>query len=157
MSQQNHSDAPADALAQGWCALAALHARIESRIERALQSAHGLGVTEYSVLRVLSRQQGYHMRMQQLANAVVLSQSATTRVVNKLEDQGLLTRYLCATDRRGIYTEVTEAGRRLLEEARPTNDAALREALAEASEVPELRPFVEAVQAAEPAATGAAA
>ncbi|GAA1904833.1 MarR family winged helix-turn-helix transcriptional regulator [Streptantibioticus ferralitis] len=142
----------AEALAQGWCALAALHSRIAGRIERAPQFTHGLGVTEYSVLRVLSRQQGHHMRMQQLANAVVLSQSATTRVVNKLEDQGLLTRYLCPDDRRGIYTEVTEAGRALLDAARPTNDAALREALDEAARVPELAPLVRAVEAADPAA-----
>lgn len=45
--------------------------------------------------------------MNQLANAVVLSQSATTRLVTRLEDRGLLARYLCADDRRGIYTEVT--------------------------------------------------
>jgi DNA-binding MarR family transcriptional regulator len=149
MSRTDQSEST-EALAQGWCALAALHSRIAGRIERALQSAHGLGVTEYSVLRVLSRQQGYHMRMQQLAKAVVLSQSATTRVVNKLEDQGLLTRYLCADDRRGIYTEVTEAGRALLDAARPTNDAALREALDEAAQEPELAPLVRAVEAVDP-------
>jgi DNA-binding MarR family transcriptional regulator len=144
-----------EALAQGWCALAAMHTRIAIRVERALHSAHGLGVTEYSVLRVLGRQPDHHMRMQQLANSVVLSQSATTRVANKLEDQGLLTRYLCPTDRRGIYTQLTEAGRELLEAARPTHDAALREALAEAAGVPELAPFVRAVEATEPAAAGA--
>src|SRR5579884_2900754 len=116
------ADDAAEARAQGWRALAALHSRIENRIERALQAAHGLSVTEYAVLDVLSRQQHWHMRMQQLANAVVLSQSATTRLVSRLEDQGLLTRYLCASDRRGIYTEVSAKGRTLLEEARPTHD-----------------------------------
>ncbi|AEW94196.1 MULTISPECIES: MarR family winged helix-turn-helix transcriptional regulator [Streptomycetaceae] len=149
------SDDPTEALAQGWCALAALHARIANRVERALQSEHGIGVTEYSVLRVLDRQREHHMRMQQLAAAVVLSQSATTRVVNKLEGQGLLTRYLCPTDRRGIYTEVTDAGRELLQEARPTNDAALREALDEAAHLPELAPLVRAVEATDPAAAPA--
>ncbi|MHA5018945.1 MarR family transcriptional regulator, partial [Streptomyces sp. SD35] len=53
---------------------------------------------------------------------------------------------LCPTDRRGIYTDVTEAGRDLLEEARPTNEAALREALDEAAKNPELTPLVRAVE-----------
>jgi DNA-binding MarR family transcriptional regulator len=84
--------------------------------------------------------------MKQVADAVVLSQSATTRLVTRLEDRGLLTRYLCATDRRGIYTDVTEAGQKLLEEARPTNDSALREALDEAAKNPELAPLVQVVE-----------
>ncbi|MBH1933218.1 MarR family transcriptional regulator [Streptomyces sp. AV19] len=141
-------------LAQGWCALSALHGRIESHIERALQSGHGLSVREFSVLDVLSRQhsgEGGHLRMNEVADAVVLSQSATTRLVNRLEDRGLLTRYLCDTDRRGIYTDVTEAGLALLAEARPTNDAALYEALKEASARPELAPLVAAVESLAPA------
>ncbi|MFF7726240.1 MarR family winged helix-turn-helix transcriptional regulator [Streptomyces sp. NPDC008001] len=141
-------------LAQGWCALSALHGRIEAHIERALQAAHGLSVREFSVLDVLSRQhsgEGGHLRMNEVAEAVVLSQSATTRLVNRLEDRGLLTRYLCLTDRRGIYTDVTEAGLALLEEARPTNDTALREALDEASKREELAPLVTAVESLAPA------
>ena len=84
--------------------------------------------------------------MKQVADAVVLSQSATTRLVTRLEDRGLLGRYLCPTDRRGIYTDVTKAGRELLEEARPTNDAALREALDEAAKNPVLAPLVRVVE-----------
>ncbi|MER7955642.1 MarR family transcriptional regulator [Streptomyces sp. NPDC096030] len=137
------------ALSQGWCALSLLHGRIESHIERALESQHGLSVREYSLLDVLSRQHsgpGGHLQMKQVADAVVLSQSATTRLVTRLEDRGLLTRYLCATDRRGIYTDVTEAGMELLTEARPTNDRALREALDEAAKNPELAPLVRVVE-----------
>src|SRR6185437_3301081 len=89
--------------------------------------------------------EGGHLRMNQLANAVVLSQSATTRLVTRLEDRGLLSRYLCPTDRRGIYTEVTVAGRELLDAARPTHDATLSAALAEAEELPELAPLVGAL------------
>ncbi|MFG6300885.1 MarR family transcriptional regulator, partial [Streptomyces rochei] len=55
--------------------------------------------------------------------------------------------YLCPTDRRGIYTNVSEEGLKLLEEARPTNEAALREALAEAAEDPQLEPLVRTVEA----------
>ncbi|MEU6164658.1 MarR family winged helix-turn-helix transcriptional regulator [Streptomyces tanashiensis] len=144
------TDPALTALASGWGALSLLHGRIESHIERALQSGHDLSVREYSLLDVLSRQhdgEGGHLQMKQVADAVVLSQSATTRLVTRMEDRGLLSRYLCPTDRRGIYADVTAAGRELLAEARPTNDAALRQALDEAAENPELTSLVAAVEA----------
>ncbi|GHB54496.1 transcriptional regulator [Streptomyces viridiviolaceus] len=147
------TDPALTALANGWAALFLLHGRIEAHIERALQSEHDLSVREYSLLDVLSRQhegEGGHLQMKQVADAVVLSQSATTRLVARLEGRGLLSRYLCPTDRRGIYTDVTEAGLKLLEEARPTNDTALREALDEAARNPELAPMVAAVEAMNP-------
>jgi DNA-binding MarR family transcriptional regulator len=127
--------------AQGWRALAALHGILDAKLERALQAGHGLSVVEYTVLDALSRQDGWHMRMQQLARAAALSSSATTRLVTRLEQRGLLTRILCADDRRGIYTELTENGRNLLTEARPTHDAALSAAIDEAREIPELVPL----------------
>ncbi|WP_026930694.1 MarR family winged helix-turn-helix transcriptional regulator [Glycomyces tenuis] len=136
------------ALAQNWCALSALHERIAARVERRLQAEHGLSVREFSLLNVLSRQRDGHLQMREVAEAVVLSQSATTRLVTRLEDRGLLERTICADDRRGIYTDVTEAGAALLERARPTNDAALREALDEAGADPELRPLVAALEQA---------
>jgi len=131
--------------AQGWRTLAALHATIETELERALQASAALSVVEYTVLDALSRQDGWHMRMQQLAGATALSSSATTRLVNRLEDRGLLTRILCADDRRGIYTELTLAGETLLLTARPVHDAALERALAAAREAPELTPLVDAL------------
>ncbi|MFD5491948.1 MarR family winged helix-turn-helix transcriptional regulator [Streptomyces sp. GDS52] len=143
------TDPARTALTQGWCALSLLHGRIEAHIERALQAQHDLSVREYSLLDVLSRQHdgvGGHLQMKQVADAVVLSQSATTRLVTRLENRGLLERYLCPTDRRGIYTNVTQAGLLLLEKARPTNDSALREALDAAAENPELAPLVRAVE-----------
>ncbi|EPH40461.1 MarR family transcriptional regulator [Streptomyces aurantiacus] len=144
------TDPALTALAQGWCALSLLHGKIEAHVERALQAKHGLSVREYSLLDVLNRQhdgEGGHLQMKQVADAVVLSQSATTRLVTRLEERGLLGRYLCPTDRRGIYTEVTEDGAKLLAEARPTNDTALRESLDEAAKNPELAPLVKAVEA----------
>ncbi|MFD3543949.1 MarR family winged helix-turn-helix transcriptional regulator [Streptomyces sp. NPDC058662] len=149
------TDSALTALAQGWCALSVLHDRIESHIERALQARHGLSVREYSLLDVLSRQHSEpngHLRMAQVADSVVLSQSATTRLVSRMEDRGLLSRYICATDRRGIYTDVSEAGLALLAQARPTNAAALREALDEAARNPELAPLVAVVENTAPVA-----
>lgn len=130
--------------ARGWRILAALHNLIETTLEQALRR-HELSVVEFTVLDALSRQDGWHMRMQQLAREAALSGSAASRLVNRLEDRDLLTRVLCKDDRRGIYTELTERGRALLHEARPTHDQALESALAEARRTPELAPLAEAL------------
>lgn len=90
------------------------------------------------------------MRMQQLARAAALSPSATTRLVNRLEDRELLTRILCKDDRRGIYTELTRAGRTLLDRARPTHDAALSAALDEARQTPELADLADSLHGPSP-------
>jgi DNA-binding MarR family transcriptional regulator len=124
--------------AQGWRTLAALHGMIDAELEKALQTQHDLSVVEFTVLDALSRQDGWHMRMQQLARAAALSSSATTRLVNRLEDRGLLRRVLCSQDRRGIYTELTREGWALLNDARPTHDEVLGATLAQAEQTPEL-------------------
>ncbi|MET9069222.1 hypothetical protein [Streptosporangium sandarakinum] len=64
--------------------------------------------------------------------------------------RGPLSRYLCPTDRRGIHTDVSDAGLKLLREARPTNDTALKEALDEAAKNSEPDPLVTAVEAMSP-------
>ncbi|MFE6995992.1 MarR family winged helix-turn-helix transcriptional regulator [Microbacterium sp. NPDC057659] len=131
--------------ARGWRTLAALHNLIDVELERAL-GAEGLSVVEYTVLDALNRQDGWHMRMQQLARATALSPSATTRLVTRLEDRGLLTRILCVDDRRGIYTELTPAGQELYERAHPIHDETLERVLGEAEGQPELAPVVHALQ-----------
>ncbi|WP_353114799.1 MarR family transcriptional regulator [Microbacterium sp.] len=135
--------------ARGWRTLAALHALIETELERELGATAGLSVVEYTVLDALNRQDGWHMRMQQLARAAALSPSATTRLVTRLEDRGLLTRVLCADDRRGIYTELTPAGLDLYEKAHPIHDEILERVLGEAADRPELAPVVHALQGVE--------
>jgi len=139
------ADDAVEVRAQGWRTLAALYGLIDEALERALRAQHGLSVVEYTVLDALLRQDGWHMRMQQLGRATALSSSATTRLVNRLENRGLLTRILCPEDRRGIYTELTLAGVTMLDAARPTYDDVLLATLAKAERIPELAPMVAAL------------
>ncbi|WP_114558242.1 MarR family winged helix-turn-helix transcriptional regulator [Desertihabitans aurantiacus] len=132
--------------ARGWRAVVAFHDLVDSALEAALQQEVGLSVVEYTVLDVLSRQVVHHLRMQQVARATALSSSATTRLVARLEKRGLLTRFICVDDRRGIYTELTEDGSNLLDRARPVHDAALQSALDQAQTVPELAPLTALVE-----------
>ncbi|WP_076262366.1 MarR family winged helix-turn-helix transcriptional regulator [Intrasporangium flavum] len=149
------ADSAVEVRANGWRTLAALHGHIEAALERELSREHGVSAVEFTVLDALSRQDGWHMRMSQLARAAALSSSATTRLVNRLEERGLLTRVLCADDRRGIYTELTASGRSLHRAASPTHDRVLEASLEQAREVPELAPLVDFLHA--PASASAAA
>ncbi|WP_404289770.1 MarR family winged helix-turn-helix transcriptional regulator [Glutamicibacter arilaitensis] len=132
--------------AQGWRTLAALHGIIDAALEKDLAATADLSVVEYTLLDALSRQDGWHMRMSQLARATALSPSATTRLVTRLENRHLLTRILCADDRRGIYTELTEQGMELFQKAKPVHDATLQRVLTEAADRPELAPVVGILQ-----------
>jgi DNA-binding MarR family transcriptional regulator len=118
-------------LVAGWRELLERHARVTGAVERALQSEHGLGVTEFEVLEwlAISADDKDQRRMLELAEAVHLSQSALSRLIGRLEAEGLVERTICPTDRRGIYTALTEAGRARYEEARPTQRRVLAEML----------------------------
>lgn len=144
-------DGDVETLVHGWRLLAVLHSRIEGRMERMLQDRYRLSVNEYGVLELLSRQDEHHLRMGQLAMAMALSQAATTRLVNRLEDRGLLARALCADDRRGIYTNVTTEGLALLRRAKPDHDQILADALDEAGGNPDMAAIVAGIRAAESA------
>lgn len=140
------SDDATEVRAHGWRTLALFHDLIATELEAALQQSVQLSVVEYTLLDVLSRQVGeHHLRMAQVARATALSRSATTRLVTRLEERDLITRFLCVDDRRGIYTELTPAGHALLEEARPSHDEALRHALEQAGDVPEIAALVRVV------------
>ena len=116
-------------IVSAWRALAARHAAVSAALERELGERHGLGVTEFEVLERLAEDQEHKFRVQELAEAVHLSQSALSRLIGRLEQHGLVERSLCDLDRRGIYVCLTEAGRRRHAEALPTQRAVLAAAL----------------------------
>jgi DNA-binding MarR family transcriptional regulator len=117
-----------DALIGAWRDLLGDHARAHGAIERALKP-HGLGVSEFEVLERLATGSGEQRRIHDVGEALHLSQSALSRVVARLEQDGLATRGLCKEDRRGIYVCLTDAGRERYEAAKPAHRAALADTL----------------------------
>jgi DNA-binding MarR family transcriptional regulator len=65
--------------------------------------------------------------MAELADRVLLSRSGTTRLVDRLEREGLLVRDNCTSDGRGTFAVLTDAGEELLSQARPTHLEDVRE------------------------------
>jgi DNA-binding MarR family transcriptional regulator len=113
-----------------WRDILAAHAAITCALERELQDAHGLSVSEFEVLERLVENACRSGRIQELADAVHLSQSATTRVVGRLEKDGLVSRAMCPSDRRGVVACITDDGRERYVAARPTQRRVLDEHLA---------------------------
>jgi DNA-binding MarR family transcriptional regulator len=118
------------ALVESWRELADRHARVSCALERELQNEHGLGVSEFEVLERLAIGDKDQRRMQELADAVYLSQSALSRLIGRLESEGLVSRAICSEDRRGIFACLTAEGRSRYEAARPTQRRVLADALA---------------------------
>jgi DNA-binding MarR family transcriptional regulator len=104
-----------------WRAIAASHAAACAALERELGKRHGLGVSEFEVLDRLAERGERDFRAQELADAVHLSQSALSRLIDRLEVHGLVERCLCGEDRRGIYVRLTPVGQERHAEAAPTH------------------------------------
>ncbi|HEY4346801.1 MAG TPA: MarR family transcriptional regulator [Gaiellaceae bacterium] len=117
-------------LVESWRELSAAHAVVFDSLERELHQRHGLTVSEFEVLQRLAEAPDQHSRMQELADAVHLSQSALSRLIGRLETDGYVSRSLCDADRRGIYACLTDAGRDLVRQAEPTQAEVLAATLA---------------------------
>jgi DNA-binding MarR family transcriptional regulator len=122
-----------DQLLERWSELESEHARVREALEQALQREHRLSLTEYEVLRRLADSSEGHRRIQELAEEIHLSQSALSRLVQRLEEDGYVHRKMCDFDRRGVFACVTEAGRKAQAEAQPTHVSVLSETLAPAT------------------------
>ncbi|WP_051221328.1 MarR family winged helix-turn-helix transcriptional regulator [Conexibacter woesei] len=124
------TDADSASLVEQWRGVAVCHAKVSGALDKALEREHGIGLSEFEVLeRLATTEGGDGRRMQDLAEAVCLSQSALSRLIGRLETAGLVQRAMCANDRRGIYAHITPEGRAAWEKAAPTHRAVLAEQL----------------------------
>lgn len=118
------TDTKADtAVVAEWREIRAAHARTMCELDREL-NPYGLGASDFEVLDVLVEVSG-GMRVQELADRVCLSQSALSRLVARLEKNGLLNRGMCPEDRRGVSVCATDAGRAVHREVLPLQRAVL--------------------------------
>lgn len=117
------------AMVAAWREMQACHASVCAALERELGERHGLGVSDFEVLDRLAENPSREWRAQDLADAVHLSQSALSRLVDRLVRTGLVERCACDMDRRGIYVLLTEAGSRRHEDASATHRAVLERLL----------------------------
>jgi DNA-binding MarR family transcriptional regulator len=114
---------------RAWRELLARHADITCALDRALQAGHSLGMSEYEVLERLAELPDHSSKIATIAKSVHLSQSALSRVIARLESDGLVTRDVCTADRRAVIVCLTDEGLRRQAEALPTQREVLADRL----------------------------
>jgi DNA-binding MarR family transcriptional regulator len=95
-------------------------------LSAALKEKHGLSVSDYEALLLLSRAKGHQMRRVDLADGLQLTASGVTRLLDGLEQHGLVEKATCAGDGRVTYAVLTKAGNRKLQKASLSHAAVIR-------------------------------
>jgi DNA-binding MarR family transcriptional regulator len=93
-----------------WRAFLTAHALLTRRLDEDLRAENGLTLGEYSALLQVAEAPDRSLRMNQLADGILLSRSGVTRLIDRLEADGLIARSTCTEDGRGSLAVLTEAG-----------------------------------------------
>jgi DNA-binding MarR family transcriptional regulator len=110
-----------DARLAPWRAFVRAQAHVSRRLDEDLRAEHGLSLQEYVALLILAEAPERRLRMGRLADSLTLSKSGATRLIDRLVDDGLVDRVVCASDLRGAEAALTEAGVSRLRTAAPTH------------------------------------
>jgi DNA-binding MarR family transcriptional regulator len=109
-----------------WRGVLEVHARITQQLDAQLRAEQGLSLSSYEVLMFLADAPEHRMRMSEIADRVLLSRSGCTRLVDRLADQGYVSRCAATCDGRGLYAQLTEAGLAKITAARATHRDGIR-------------------------------
>jgi len=126
-----------------WRAFLRSHAFVARRLESDLLANSDLPLAEFDVLFQLALAHGHRLRMNELADRVLLSRAGITRLVDRLVADGLVARIKCTSDARGAYAVLTEHGRDRFEAARPGHMAGVRRYFLDSFSRPELAMLAE--------------
>ena len=111
---------------RAWGGFLRTHANLITQLDRELEAAHALPLRSYDVLIQLARAPEGSLRMSELADAVVLSRSGLTRLVDRLVEQGYVERRSCPSDARGALAAITPRGLERVREAAGTHIESVR-------------------------------
>ena len=111
---------------RAWRGMLQAHAAVTRRLDAELRERHGLSLGAYEVLMLVGTAPRRRMRISELSQGTLLSVSGMSRMIDRLERDGLVVRELCADDRRGAEVALTTAGRGRLRAARATHLGGVR-------------------------------
>lgn len=115
------ADEPNEAQLAAWRAFLRAHATVVDRLDRELQRDEDLPLTWYEVLLHLGLAPEHRQRLSGLAERLLLSRSGLTRLVDRMEEAGLIEREACRSDRRGAFAVLTEEGLARFRRAAPVH------------------------------------
>jgi DNA-binding MarR family transcriptional regulator len=102
-----------------WQAYLQIHSTMIRLLEEHLEQEEGLPLLWYNALTCLSQAPDHTLRLQELAEAIHMSQSGLTRLLDRMVEMGLIERRPCPQDRRGLYAALTPIGLAKLADAQP--------------------------------------
>ena len=114
-----------------WLALVRTHTRFWDRVETQMRHDHGLTMARYDVLAQLNAAGG-RLGLSDLARAIALSPSGLSKLLDRMAAAGLIRRDPDPDDARAAFASITPRGRELVEAARESHHALLRETFAAA-------------------------
>lgn len=117
--------------ADTWGALLQVHAALVPLMDREVKERTGLSLAWYDILLELSSAAERRLTMSELAERVVLSRTRVSRLVDELDQVGLVCRVENPDDRRSAYCLLTDAGQRRFKAAAPIYLAAIESRFAE--------------------------
>ena len=135
------SSSPSPEQLTAWRLFLRSHALVLRRLESDLMQEHQLPLASYDVLVQLVESPEHRLRMTELADAVLLSRSGLTRLVDRLEGEGLVERQACVEDARGLFAVLTDGGRLRLLQASPTHLRGIQDYAVGRLSTDELREF----------------
>jgi DNA-binding MarR family transcriptional regulator len=138
---------------RSWRAYLRASRMIEEALDRDLV-AHGLQLSEYEILSMLSESAGRRLRMSELADIVVQSRSRLTHTASRLEKRGWVVRQSCLSDRRGVELVLTDDGHHRLEETAKAHVESVRRHLVDVMSPAEFQALGAAMARVEQAALG---
>ncbi|MCB9076043.1 MAG: MarR family transcriptional regulator [Anaerolineaceae bacterium] len=103
-----------------WHTFLRVHSKVLSALAADMETEQDMPLTWYYVLFHLDNGCMNKLRLQELAEAINLSQSGLTRLLDRMAEAGFVERRPCATDRRGAYAIITPIGKGKLEVATRT-------------------------------------
>jgi DNA-binding MarR family transcriptional regulator len=114
---------------QAWRGWVELHTQLSARLNRDLQAASGLSLSDYEILVVLTDKDvaDGSLRMYELGERLQWEKSRVSKQVSRMEARGLLARRNCPDDRRGAFVDLTEAGMEAIAAAAPGHVELVRE------------------------------
>jgi DNA-binding MarR family transcriptional regulator len=113
---------------QAWRAYLRASRLLEAALDRDLME-HGVQLSEYEIMSMLSENPQRRLRMSEIADLVVQSRSRLTHTAARLEKRGYVRREPCAGDRRGVELVLTDEGFAAVRAMAPLHVASVREAL----------------------------
>jgi DNA-binding MarR family transcriptional regulator len=105
--------------AGAWLAFLQAHSKVILSLEAEMLEDQGLPLTWFDILTHLEIEPEGKMRMQTLADNILLSRSGLTRLFDRMAKEGLVNREPCLEDRRGTYAVITPKGLEALAKAKP--------------------------------------